>query len=154
MPAELRSRARWVAWELTRRDGGKVTKRPVQLDGRPASTTDHRTWTSYARLQGRKRRGWVLGEGIGCIDLDHCLVDGRPTAAAQRFLNSLPDTYIEVSRGGDGLHVWGRLPEGPGSRRVVNGLNVEIYSVSRYITVTGQRFGTSVRLADLSHISA
>src|SRR5438128_2132423 len=103
MPAELRSRARWVAWELTRRDGGKVTKRPVQLDGRPASTTDHRTWTSYARLQGRKRRGWVLGEGIGCIDLDHCLVDGRPTAAAQRFLNSLPDTYIEVSPGGDGL---------------------------------------------------
>lgn len=154
MPADLRSRARWVAWEPTRRAGEKVTKRPVQLDGRAASTTDPQTWTSYSRVLGRKRRGFVLGEGIGCIDLDHCLVNGKPTPAAQRFLDAVPDTYIEVSPSGDGLHVWGRLPEGPGSRRVVDGLNVEIYSVGRYITVTGQQFGTSVLLADLSHISA
>lgn len=134
VPAELRERDRWV-----RRDG----KRPITTSGAPASSTDSATWTSYAAVQRSAAGdgiGFVLGEGIGCLDLDHCLVDGKPTAECEAFLATLPDTYIEVSPSGDGLHVWGFLPEGPGTRRVVGGVSVERYSVGRYITVTGRRF--------------
>lgn len=143
LPAELRSRDRWVLW-----NGRKV---PLQVDGRPASSTDPATWTTYARVRRQPRIGFALGDGIGCIDLDHCLVDGVLTAPARAFLDRLPATYVEVSPSGTGLHVWGRLPEGRGTRRVVDGLSVETYSTGRYITVTGRRYaGSPSVLADLS----
>lgn len=124
---------------------------PVQLDGAPASSTDPETWTPFAQVRGAKRKGFVVGEGIGCIDLDHCLVDGVPTAAARAFLAALPPTYIEISPSGDGLHVWGLIPEGRGRVRNVNGLSTEAYSVGRYITFTGLPFKGSVpHLADLT----
>lgn len=93
----------------------------------------------------------MLGDGIGCVDLDHCLVGGVPTAAARAFLAALPPTYIEISPSGDGLHVWGLLPEGRGRVRNVNGLSTEAYSTGRFITITGLPFKGSVpHLADLT----
>lgn len=146
-PAVLREQNRWVLWN--------ARKMPMQLDGTPASSTNPATWTSHKKVHGRPRIGYVLGEGVGCIDLDHCLIDGEPTAAAAAFLRQLPPTYIEISPSGDGLHVWGFLPEGAGSRRVVDGLSIEIYSAGRYITVTGRPFAESVpHLADLSSTRA
>lgn len=148
LPAELRERDRWVLWN--------ARKVPMQLDGTPASSTDPSTWASHRAVRGHGGRvGFVLGAGIGCIDLDHCLIDGAPTAAAAEFLATLPPTFIEISPSGDGLHVWGLLPEARGSRTVAGGLSIETYSVGRYITVTGNLFAGSVpRLADLSCISA
>jgi len=124
---------------------------PVQLDGSAASSTDPSTWVPFAKVAGSARRGFVLGAGIGCIDLDHCLIDGEPTAAAAAFLATLPPTYIEISPSGDGLHVFGYLPERSGTKRTVEGLSIETYSVGRYMTVTGRPFRGSVpRLADLT----
>jgi primase-polymerase (primpol)-like protein len=149
----MRQRARWVGWKPVPR-GGRVTKMPVQVDGTVASTTDAATWAPYEKVAHLERKGFVLGEGIGCIDLDHCLIDGVLTGAAAKFLAALPPTYIEVSPGGDGLHVFGLLPAGHGTRRVVDGLSVETYSVGRYITVTGRAFEGSVsKLADLSAVT-
>lgn len=146
IPAEMRSRDRWVRWT--------PSKRPIQIDGSPASSTDAGTWTSYARVRSHLRKGFVLGEGIGCIDLDHCLVDGRPNKAARDLLSRLPETYIEVSPSGDGLHVFGLLPEGAGVRTERNGLAVEIYSIGRYMTVTGRRLpGCGLKLGDLSKVA-
>lgn len=154
VPAAVRDRDRWVSWKQVRR-GGRPTKMPIQVTGKPASSTDPATWTSYASVKPLQRKGFALGDGIGCIDLDHCLVDGRPTKAAAAFLAKLPPTWIEISPSGDGLHIWGHLPEGPGSKRTVAGLSIEVYSSGRYITVTGLPFAGSVpRLADLSGISA
>lgn len=135
VPREMRVRDRWVLWT--------PKKVPMQLNGRPASSTDPETWTSYARVRSHTRKGFVLGEGIGCIDLDHCVTDGRIDPKVERFLIN---TYIEISPSGTGLHVFGLLPEGPGSRRI----GVEVYSVGRYMTVTGKRVSKTSRLADLS----
>lgn len=139
LPRELTERARWVRY---------AAKRPVTLDGRPASSTDPSTWSSY----GEARRsavgdglGFVLGDGIACLDLDHCLINGRPTPAAQAILDRVPDAYVEVSPSGDGLHVWGRAPEQSGRRRGW----VEAYSTGRYITVTDTVFRRG-GLADLA----
>jgi primase-polymerase (primpol)-like protein len=84
--------------------------------------------------------GFVLGDGVGCIDLDHCLVNGVPTDAATEVLAAYPGNYVEVSPSGDGLHIWGSAEPEPGTRRVEDGLSVERYSTGRYITVTGSVF--------------
>lgn len=95
--------------------------------------------------------GFVLGEGVGCIDLDGVLVDGGLVPAAVDLLASLPKTWVEISPSGKGLHVWGLLPEGPGRVMVRDGISVERYSRGRYITVTGRRWDNSpLVLGDLS----
>lgn len=147
IPGELRGSDRWVRWTPAERQG-RITKVPLTVDGKPASTTDTATWASFAKVRTHRRKGFVLGGGIGCIDLDHCLIDGVPTESARRYLASVPETYTEVSPSGDGLHLWFRMPEAPGTKRTVDGLSVETYSVSRYITVTGVRFGRCSTLSD------
>ena len=138
VPVTLRERDRWVRWTPGPR------KRPIQVDGSPASSTDPLTWASYAQVRAHRRKGFVLGDGIGCVDLDHVLVDGVLTDAAQAFVDSLPATYTEISPSGDGIHLWFWMPEAPGTKRVVGGVSVETYSVSRYITITGNPFRGSV----------
>lgn len=153
LPPELTSQPRWVRWKPVRRKD-RVTKMPVTVTGRAASSTDSATWSTY--VAARKSTagvglGFVLGDGIGCIDLDHVLdTTGRLNPAAAEFVKSLPATYTEVSPSGDGLHLWFRMPERPGTVRTVDGVSVETYSTGRYITVTGKRWpGTPDRLADL-----
>lgn len=126
LPAELLAAARWVRHDA---------KRPITATGTPASSTDPATWTDHTtavRSRAGDGLGFVLGGGFACLDLDHCLVDGRPDARAAAVLEQLPGAYVEISPSGDGLHVWGRAPECPGRRR--GGL--EAYSAGRFITVT------------------
>ena len=139
IPTELTSRDRWVRhWK----------KRPITVEGKAASSTNPATWASYAAVTRSSRGhgiGFVLGDAIACLDLDHCLVNGVPNDRAREVLARVPGAYVEVSPSGDGLHVWGLAAPQRGQRR--NG--VESYSVGRYITVTGDVFRAG-RLVDLS----
>jgi primase-polymerase (primpol)-like protein len=145
LPKELTSRARWV-----RRRG----KRPVTETGFAASVTDSTTWTSYGRAKASKRGdglGFVLGDGVACLDLDDVVTDGRLDPAAAKLLASLPATFTEVSMSGRGLHIFGLLPEAPGRVRTVGGIKIELYSRERFIAVTGKRWpGAPATLANLS----
>lgn len=98
------------------------------------------SWSTYEKANASRYGdglGFVLnGDGIICIDLDHCY-DGKPTAEAQAVIDSLPKTYIEVSPSGTGLHIWGLAKMGSGRRFIRNGLSVEIYPSGRFITMTG-----------------
>jgi primase-polymerase (primpol)-like protein len=133
LPKAMTSADRWV-----RRDVGKM---PFTVTGTLASSTDPRTWSPYKEAASSTvgaGLGFVLGDGFACIDLDHCLVDGIPDAAAAAFLEAYPEHHIEISPSGDGLHIWGTADAGPGTRTVTaDGLHVERYSAGRYITVTG-----------------
>ncbi|WIE54218.1 bifunctional DNA primase/polymerase [Curtobacterium sp. MCBD17_003] len=145
LPVEMKSRPRFVRFTKT--------KRPVTTTGRSASSTNPGTWSSHADAVASSKGegiGFVLGDGIGCIDLDHCLVDGDLADWARQVLADNPGTYVEVSRSGEGLHVFGLLPEGPG-RNVRDGVRaIEWYSVGRYIALTGRRFrGAPLQLAPL-----
>lgn len=151
VPAEMRSRDRWV-----RRTVKKV---PMTTKGRAASSTDAATWCSYrdaVRSRAGVGVGFVLnGDGIACIDLDHCLSGGRVASWAQRILDRLPATYVEVSPSGDGLHVFGYALVGRGRRVRVDGGQAEIYDRGRYIAVTRDRLsGSPARLADISEVIA
>lgn len=135
VPAELRRRARWVRWDLIRNK-----KLPLRADrNRAASSTDPRTWSTYdaakASTVGRGL-GFVLGDGIGCIDLDHCIAeDGTLSALAEETLRLNPSAWVEKSQSGTGLHVWGLRAEAPGRRTK----QIEVHSVGRFIAL-GETF--------------
>lgn len=135
IPLQLTSRDRWVRF--------RADKKPLTVDGLAASSTDPQTWAKYSAARASSAGvglGFVLGDGIGCLDLDHCLVDGVPTAAAAAFLAKYLHHHIEVSPSGDGLHIWGLRDKLPGTKRTIDGVSVETYSTGRYITVTGNVF--------------
>ncbi|WP_030670662.1 bifunctional DNA primase/polymerase [Streptomyces rimosus] len=148
LPTELTSRPRWV-----RRTAAKV---PVTTCGGAASSTDPATWTSHRRAAASKAGaglGFVLdGDGIVCVDLDHCLAgEGELAAWARRIVDLAPGCWIERSASGDGLHIWGRGRLERGRRLSVDGGSVELYADGRYIAVTGDTWGdTPRRLGDLS----
>lgn len=150
IPAEMAAKERWV-----RRNKRKM---PLTIEGRNASSTDPRTWSSHAQAKASSvgsGLGFVLGEGIGCIDLDHCFQGGILADWAQEIVDRAPSTYMEVSQSGEGLHIFGLLPEAAGRNIRRGGRNVEFYSVGRYIAVTGDRFADSPsKLADLSGLVA
>lgn len=145
LPTEMTEQDRFVRYTST--------KRPITIAGRSASSTNADTWSTFAAASASTKGegvGYVLGAGIGCIDLDHCLTDGTVAAWAQAVIDANPGTYIEISRSGEGLHIFGHLDEGAG-RNVRDGERaIEVYSVGRYIALTGNRFGSApLRLAAL-----
>lgn len=144
LPREMTTQARFVRYT--------ARKVPRTVAGLSASSTDPTTWSTFddaRRSSVGEGVGFVLGNGVGCIDLDHAIVDGSVVGWAQEVLDANPDTYIEVSRSGEGLHVFGLLAEAPG-RRVRDGRNIEVYSVGRYIALTGARHAAApAKLAPL-----
>lgn len=140
-PAEMRKLPRWVR---------HVSKRPIRLNGSPASSTDPKSWSTYAQVRAFSSKGFVLnGDGIVCLDLDHCIEDGEVVGRAAEILARLPETYVEVSVSGTGLHVfgYGSVPHG---RKLPGG--VEVYGTGRFIAMTGNRYSSTSRLADLTPI--
>lgn len=115
----------------------------MTVKGLSASSTNPLTWSDYetaANATVGDGLGFVLnGDGIICIDLDHCY-DGAPSPEAQALIDSLPETYIEVSPSGTGLHLWGYATLEKGRRFSRNGLSVEVYPSGRYITMTGRAY--------------
>ncbi|MER7833492.1 DNA primase [Streptomyces sp. NPDC095602] len=150
LPRELTARRRWV-----RRDDRKA---PRTTSGGFASVTDGATWTTYRAARAATvgaGLGYILaqGDGIVCVDLDHCLDDGELTPWARAFLDRCPPTWIEVSASGTGLHVWGRGAVERGRRIRRDGVAIEVYGHGRYIAVTGRRFGQAPdTLADLTAV--
>lgn len=128
------------------RRGDRITKVPITVAGRNASSTDGSTWASFADVNGVEVGagfGFVLnGDGISCVDLDGVLADGVLDPRAELLLESLDSFYVEVSPSGNGVHAWVRGGS-PSGRKVYtqdDGLKVEWYSSGRYITVTGDEY--------------
>lgn len=150
IPVDLRVRDRWVRWG--------ERKIPLRTDGKFASVSDPSSWSDYGTVAHSSigvGLGYVLtvADDILCIDLDHVLAaDGTLEPWAADLLARLPDTFIEVSQSGSGLHIWGRgrLKQG---RRIAmpDGGGLEVYGDRRYIAMTGKVWRNSPStLADLS----
>lgn len=153
----MTEKARWIRWELVNRKG-RATKVPLTIADRAASSTDSGTWSTFTEAHDSTvgaGLGFVLGDGVGCIDLDHCITGGVVADWASAILDRCPPTFIEVSQSGEGLHIFGLLPEGPGRNIRRGDAAVEFYSAGRYIAMTGDRFGGAPSsLADLSEVIA
>ncbi|WP_313546445.1 hypothetical protein [Corynebacterium sp.] len=117
----------------------------MQLDGRPASTTNPSTWTTHAAVLASTAGngfGFMLGDGVVCIDLDNALQpNGTLTATAQAVLDATPCAWTEHSLSGTGLHIFGAGFERAGHRIVcADGTGVEVYARDRFIRMTGKTF--------------
>lgn len=85
----------------------------------------------------------MLGEGLGCWDLDNCLQDGSLTDWAVNALETIEHRvlFMEVSCSGSGLHVFVEAGERPGRVvRVSGGGMVEKYYRQRFIRTTLEEF--------------
>lgn len=137
LPARMARSRRFVRYS--------ARKVPLTVAGRAASSTNPATWTT---LEAARRShcgngvGYVLGDGIGCIDLDDCFTEDGLAPWAQAIVDQNPQTLIEVSMSGRGLHIFGVLAEQPGVV-IRDHRKVEIYSTGRYIALTGMRYGNS-----------
>lgn len=78
------------------------------------------------------------GDGIVCIDLDHCVENGKALPVAQSIVDMMPGAYVEISPSGTGLHIWGRAQLDKGFRFSYQEQSVEIYPDGRYLTMTGK----------------
>lgn len=134
LPHELVDAPRWV-----RADG----KRPITTTGTPASSTDATTWSTYAaarRSQAGDGLGVMLGDGLGCYDLDH-VTDVQAAAFVRTVTERV--LYVERSLSGDGVHVFVEAAEERGWRRTLQldgePISVERYTRERFIRVTLER---------------
>lgn len=140
IPAELKQCDRWVTWF------GAKLPRDAKLPNKAAKSNDPRTWATYSQALtayeggGYQGIGFVLnGDGIVGVDIDNCVVDGKPSAQALAVMESLGCQYVELSPSGNGLRSFGFVDNPPliGRRRKFEGMQVELYATGQYLTVTG-----------------
>lgn len=147
IPADLRNRDRWIRHE---------NKRPMSVEGYWISVTDERAWSSFesaVESDCGDGAGFVLnGDGVVCIDLDDVVADGVVSEQARALIDSLPETYVEFSPSGRGLHIWGFAQLDAGRRFVVDEMKVEIYPDGRYLTVTGRKYGVAHKRSRLAEL--
>ena len=132
LPGELIAAPRWIRHSR---------KRPITVAGHFASVTNPEHWVSYQdarRSSFGDGLGFVLnGDGIVCIDLDDCFEGEELKPDARKLLDSVGESYTEVSPSGRGLHVWGYNDDLQKGRVTLFGAQkVEVYPSGRYITVT------------------
>jgi primase-polymerase (primpol)-like protein len=151
----MQRRRQWV-----RHTGRKVPLSVVGGKATVASSTAPDTWTTY-RSADRSTAGVGLGfvlsanDRLVCIDLDHAIEGDELKPWARAIVDCLPQTYIEVSPSGQGLHVWGYGKVGRGRRIRRGEAAIEVYDQGRYICMTRKPFDEAPsRLADLTKVIA
>ena len=147
--ADLRMRNQWVLWKYDFKDKtakNPWTKKPLQLNGLGASSTDSSTWSEFDEALRFYRTQRIRCDGIGFmftepfvgVDLDHHR--NPETGALDDFafgvVSRLPGAYVEVSPSGTGIHLIARGSRFSGPRKD-DELGLEIYDSSRYFATTG-----------------
>lgn len=147
---ELKAIPNWVLAKAVIRDG-KTTKPPFQPNGKPASHSGPRTWSSFAAVKEAYERGGYIGVGfvldgkphfdgryLHGFDWDHCIDDGVIDPVVEAEIEKLAIPRIETSISGTGIRGFFLHVEPLPSRRTqIDGRSVELYSTMRYMTTTG-----------------
>ena len=162
IPQELKNNASFCLWKLEKRRG-KPTKVPYNpKNGQLAKTNDPSTFADFGTamkayaMGGWDGIGYRVSEGIGAIDIDHCIrEDGSLNDVAASILAFLPDAYFEKSPSGTGLRGFFRLSPDFAYDKTIYYINnrqhgLEVYlpgTTNRFVTVTGDEFraGTVTR---------
>ncbi len=155
IPQELKTNASFCLWKYEKRSG-RATKVPYDpRTGQPAKTNDASTFsdfstamTAYAMGGAPKWDGigYRVSEGIGAIDIDHCIRDdGSLNDVAASILSFFPNAYFERSPSSTGLRGFFRLSPDFVYDKTVYYINnrkhgLEVYlpgTTNRFVTVTG-----------------
>ena len=152
IPTELKQNASFCLWKKEKR-GGRVTKVPYNpSNGTMAKTNDASTFSDFATamkayaMGGWDGIGYRVSEGIGAIDIDHCIrEDGTLNDVAASILGFFPNSYFERSPSGTGLRGFFKLSPDFAYDKTVYYINnrkhgLEVYLpgvTNRFVTVTG-----------------
>lgn len=162
IPQELRRCAQWVCWRyVDRGEGKKPDKQPVNPHSshKLANAGVHwpNTWTNFEhaymtylayRRRGLRGVGFVLTETdpFVAIDIDNCTSPGVISPEAQAIVDGV-HSYTEISPSGHGLRI---LVTSPGFAGNMRRQTLEIYSHSRFVTMTGHHMDdTPITLTSL-----
>jgi putative DNA primase/helicase len=147
IPQELVGYTQWVCWRYVHRgEGRKPDKQPVN-PRTLANAGVHwaNTWTSFDEaytiyLRYRNQRihgiGFVLTQAdpYVAVDLDNCVHEHEIDSVASQIVADV-NSYTEASPSGQGLRI---LLACSGFHENARRAAIEVYSHSRYITITGQ----------------
>lgn len=139
---------RWVNWQL-KDVKGKKTKVPYSpVNGKPASSTDSKTWTTHEMAADKSPNVGIVftpAQDLLGIDIDHC-IEGSEIRHAERAnirkLIKAADTYTELSPSGEGLHLYLAL-SAPLPLVANKKAPYEAYTSGRYFTNTAIPFGVA-----------
>ena len=155
IPHTLKKVPRWVMWsfvEVGDGDNKRWSKMPLQTSGRPASSTNPKTWTDFHTVAEAYETNKFCGIGfvfskdddlVG-IDLDDCYnadMGGFINVAMQQLADKV-DGYMEVSPSGTGVKIFTRSQLFSAHRD--SSIGFEAYSTGRYFTVTGNLISGSI----------
>ena len=154
---DLKPQRRWVCYD--------AQKKPIDpLTGKLASSTDPRTWGTYAQAKAQRDRlnlagvGVILnGDGIVGIDLDKCIdhVDEDENIILKKYarhLFGLASSYAEVSPSGKGVHILGTATIPKSVKKQMHDIGVEVYDNKRYFTVTEDVISATTELRSVQDI--
>ncbi len=146
IPRAFMGFAHWVVWKAKPKEDGdgfdKVPHNP--RTGNRASSTDSRTWATFAEaIEAYESGRW---DGIGFmfssgdpfvgIDLDKCRnpETGEVSEDALEYARRFEHAYVEASVSGTGIHIitTGKLHGGTKRR------GYEIYGQERFFAMTGE----------------
>lgn len=137
IPSELKKVKNWVCWT-----NDKLPKNPYT--GGNAQSNNKSTWSDFAtavdacKKYGFNGVGFMFAPPYFGVDLDKCLDNAE---FIEEFVETL-QSYTEISKSGNGVHIIckGELP--PGNRRRGN---VEMYCDRRYFIMTGNLYDDKYR---------
>ncbi len=161
IPEEMKGLNQWVNWaRIWSEKKAKFSKPPMKANGRNASSTDPKDWTTLeqslaalgregAYFDNARKRHRVTLDGIGLaglgrtpytgIDLDGCIdpATGEINPAARKIVETF-DSYTEVSPSGVGLRIFIEAEKPPiWCANKAGETEIEVYDKGRFLTVTG-----------------
>lgn len=155
IPDALKHNASFCVWKLEKRSG-RPTKVPYNpKTGAMAKTNDPSTFADFKTamkayaIGGWDGIGYRVSEGIGAIDIDHCIrEDGSLNDVAASILGIFSTAYFERSPSGTGLRSFFKLSPDFAYDKTVYYINnrkhgLEVYlpgTTNRFVTVTGDMF--------------
>jgi hypothetical protein len=107
----LAEQTRWVLWRWEKNQKGKDTKVPYQPNGKKASSTAPKTWSSFASVWAAREKfdgiGFcLLDSGYGAFDLDDCRDATTGTIAPwAKELVARAGSYTEITISDTGLRI-------------------------------------------------
>ncbi len=155
IPDALKRNASFCVWKMEKRSG-RPTKVPYNpRTGALAKTNDPSTFADFNTamkayaIGGWDGIGYRVSEGIGAIDIDHCIrEDGSLNDVAASILGIFSTAYFERSPSGTGLRGFFQLSPDFAYDKTVYYINnrkhgLEVYlpgTTNRFVTVTGDMF--------------
>ena len=141
IPQELKDLPIWVGFRFKPRKDRKPKKEPYNaVTGGHAQSNNPKTWCDFNTVISKAEVLKFDAIGIGVVepyvvcDIDDSIKDSVASALAKKIISAFPG-YAEYSPSKTGYHLIGRgrIPKD----RVFKTLDVEMYSKTRFLTVTG-----------------